>query len=356
MKVLAVLYGLFFVLFSNSIEYTRYETYLGGIFAIGVIINTKSWPLKSILWLLPPFLFTILLFVQSTELSKPLVELLRFPRSWITIHVFFAAMAFSSKREELFMLVGKGVLLGLVINTLEYFELIDLLGLDKNRSRFGGSLINPNAYSFIAVSALIWVLIYRDKINYWPLVVMISLHVIWVQSLSRTYMLVSLLAVSSLIPMLSWGRLVTGGIAVYILLTISSVDLTKTILRFTSIGNSNADISTTQRLQYIQAAIDYWQDKPLFGWGTDAFRYLNSSSYSHNNYTEVLCNHGLFGFIIYYSFHALVFINAVIKRNILVLVAVLAMMLSDMGIVSMVEKSVWFVLYLGISSLMDNAE
>ena len=74
------------------------------------------------------------------------------------------------------------------------------------------------------------------------------------------------------------------GILLLVLFNTLSIDLTKTILRFSTIGDSNADLSTIHRLRYIQAAIDYWQDKPFFGWGTDAFRQLNSSSYSHNNY------------------------------------------------------------------------
>lgn len=356
MNILGIIYGLLFVLFSNSTEYTHYETILGGVFVLGLILSTKSWPLKSISWFLPPLLFAILLLIQSIELSKSFADIFKFSKSWISIHVLFAAMAFSPKRKELFIFVGIGMFCGLVINTLEYFQLVDVLGLEKNKSRFGGSLINPNAYSFIAVSVMIWSLIYRETIKIWPLVVIVCMHIIWLQSLSRTYMLVSLLTLSSLVPILSWSRLVAVGIMVLILFNIFSIDLTRTILRFSTIGNGNADLSTVYRLRYIQTAIDYWLDKPLFGWGTDAFRHLNSSSYSHNNYAEVLCNHGLFGFLIYYSFHALVFISALLKKNILVLVAVLAMLLSDIGIVSMVEKSAWFVLYLGIAALMENAE
>ena len=356
MKILGFIYGLLLVLFSNSPEFTRYETMLGGAFILGMLLTTKSWPLKSISWFLPPLLFSILLFIQSIEFSKSFADLVEFPLSWTSIHILFMAMAFSPKRKELFMFVGIGMFSGLAVNILEYFQLIDVFGLAKNKSRFGGTLENPNAYSFMAVSVLIWSLMYREKLKFWPIVLIACMHIIWIQSLSRTYMLVSLLTLSSLIPILSWRKLVVGVILALVILITTNIDFTKTIERFSTIGDNNADLSTIHRIRYIETAIDYWKAKPVFGWGTDAFRHINSSSYSHNNYTEVLCNHGLFGFMIYYSFHALIFMRSILKRNVLVLTALLAILLSDMGIVSMVEKSAWFVHYLGISVLMDNEE
>ena len=334
-------------------EFTQYETIAGGALIFWVLMTSKGWPLKSAMWFLPPLLFSLLLLIQSIEFSNSFTDFIRVPFSWFSIHLLFMVLALSPKRKELFMLVGIGMFCGLLVNVLEYFQWIDLFGLAKEKSRFGGTLVNPNGYSFIAVSVLMWGLMYREKLRFWPIILIVCIHIIWVQSLSRTYMVVSLLALSSLIPILSWRKWVIGLILTFVIVLASNLDFTRTIERFNTIGDSKADLSTVHRIRYIEAAIEYWRVKPLFGWGTDAFRHINSSSYSHNNYTEVLCNHGLFGFMIYYSFHALIFIIALIRRNVLVLVALFTILLSDIGIVSMIEKSAWFIHYLGISVLID---
>jgi len=45
-----------------------------------------------------------------------------------------------------------------------------------------------------------------------------------------------------------------------------------------------------------------------------------------------------------------------LRKNFLVIVALLAILISDIGIVSMIEKSSWFMHYLAISILIDYEE
>lgn len=63
--------------------------------------------------------------------------------------------------------------------------------------------------------------------------------------------------------------------------------------------------SSYLREEYRQAAIVGWLKSPIWGHGYDSFHFYNAvvnghDVYSHNNFTEILYNLGIIGFIIYY--------------------------------------------------------
>lgn len=74
-----------------------------------------------------------------------------------------------------------------------------------------------------------------------------------------------------------------------------------------SLGNGGeGDVSTHERLYLLRLAPQIIMERPIFGWGMNGFtgwvvRNTNHrATYSHNNYTEVLANFGIAGFVIYY--------------------------------------------------------
>lgn len=354
MKIFGILYGLLFVLFSNSPEFTYLETLIGLIFGLMILLKTKSWPINSVTYLTSPLLFAVVLFIQSFEFNDTFTGVIELPKSWLSIQLLFCFMAFSYRRQEIFYYVGFGLFIGLAINTLEYFNILNFLNIVKDRSRFGGSLVNPNSYAFMAITGLFWILIYRYKIRYWFVFLILCIHIIWFQALSRTYMVTSLFILLTLFNQVSFKNLFFLAVGFFIIINFVKIDFSNTTNRFLTIGQNKADLSTIHRVNYFQRAIEYWLEKPIFGWGTDAFRNINNSSYSHNNFSEILCNHGIIGFLIFYSLHLIMIINSFITKNYIVIVIVISMLISDLGIVSIIEKSSWFVLYLGISKLVDN--
>lgn len=80
------------------------------------------------------------------------------------------------------------------------------------------------------------------------------------------------------------------------------------LLNFMQTGINTDDYSASARELVRILAIQIWNSHKLFGVGTDGFRVYNnlgnniSGLYSHCNFTELLCNNGLVGFILYYSF------------------------------------------------------
>lgn len=73
---------------------------------------------------------------------------------------------------------------------------------------------------------------------------------------------------------------------------------------------SQADASTETRMELVEYGIEWFQSRPLNGYGGDNFRYLMSiyhrgqtAYYAHNNFIELLVDYGILGFISYYSMY-----------------------------------------------------
>lgn len=76
----------------------------------------------------------------------------------------------------------------------------------------------------------------------------------------------------------------------------------ESFFEYSSGASSSSDASTIEREVMRERAIALWLEAPVFGHGFDAFSQLERwGVYSHCNYTELLCNHGLFGLVYYYS-------------------------------------------------------
>lgn len=75
--------------------------------------------------------------------------------------------------------------------------------------------------------------------------------------------------------------------------------------------------STADRSDMIKVGLSYFAQKPLFGNGWGYF-YTNAGfgRYSHNNYVEILCSMGLFGFLIYYGYPVYIVIKAILNLRI----------------------------------------
>jgi|GEM_PF-1467159 len=92
-------------------------------------------------------------------------------------------------------------------------------------------------------------------------------------------------------------------------------------------GSSSSDASTVGRLAYIELGWKMVLQRPILGWGTDAFytsllrgnvRVGNAilyAVYSHNNYIEILTSYGFVGAVLFYRFHIEALIKSIKKRK-----------------------------------------
>lgn len=70
----------------------------------------------------------------------------------------------------------------------------------------------------------------------------------------------------------------------------------------TTSNQSTADISTIDRLSMFVAGITMFLRRPMFGWGIWGFATYGGfgHGWSHNHFSELLCNYGLVGFILFH--------------------------------------------------------
>lgn len=105
---------------------------------------------------------------------------------------------------------------------------------------------------------------------------------------------------------------------------------------------------TNKRSGLMEDALAVWWQKPVFGHGIDQYRYSGSyTTYSHNNYTELLANFGVVGLIVYYSIFLTLLLRAVVgitrgSQTAWVILAILvSVLLMDLARVSYSSRMTW---------------
>lgn len=72
------------------------------------------------------------------------------------------------------------------------------------------------------------------------------------------------------------------------------------------VKGSTDESSFNTRQKLIEKGMVAYQEKPIYGWGLDNFKYVinNGGYYAHNNFVEILVSGGKIGFFIYYLKYA----------------------------------------------------
>lgn len=120
---------------------------------------------------------------------------------------------------------------------------------------------------------------------------------------------------------------------------------------FTGVGK--LDGSSMLRKQYMEISMEQFRQHPVLGIGMDNARTaIIQSTYRHNtythcNYAEMLCDGGVTGIILYYSFHCYLIYCFIRKRenwtvySRLCLGFLILILILDYGMVSYTEKTNW---------------
>jgi O-antigen ligase len=129
------------------------------------------------------------------------------------------------------------------------------------------------------------------------------------------------------------------------------------------LGGSGNDVDLAFRNSQLKTAMRVWLEHPFVGVGLDQFRLVSGGSmqsYSFNNYTELLANHGIVGTLLY----LMIYVSSlgslvrslfrsrdrVLSANIvwaLVVVGVLAVW--DIGAVSYLDKGTWLTIGVAVA-------
>lgn len=125
-------------------------------------------------------------------------------------------------------------------------------------------------------------------------------------------------------------------------------------------------VSVNNRELYIMKGLEFFFRSPIWGHGENAFSTLiipfhGSPIYSHDNYIELLTNHGLIGFIWFYYFYFKVLINnfkeAKKTRNQIAIYCtclMVSLLFLDIGIISYCDSSLLFTFWILCFNVADN--
>lgn len=112
--------------------------------------------------------------------------------------------------------------------------------------------------------------------------------------------------------------------------------------------------SLFNRSGMFQTGLDLWWQRPIFGWGFDAFRYVSGyQTYSHSNYIELLTNNGIIGLGAYLAIFVVAMVRSItVTRNVenrkalrMMLFVLIGVLLAS-GVTSVIyyRKAHWIVL------------
>lgn len=90
----------------------------------------------------------------------------------------------------------------------------------------------------------------------------------------------------------------------------------ESVILYLLTGEGN-EASMLTRFNLIEVAINAFQQRPIYGWGLDNFKYVfyGGKYYSHNNFLEIAVSGGAVGFVIYYLKYLYLFVRLFKMRN-----------------------------------------
>lgn len=116
---------------------------------------------------------------------------------------------------------------------------------------------------------------------------------------------------------------------------------------------------TAKRSALIEDGLEVFEDAPVFGHGIDQYRYVGTfTTYTHNNYVELLANLGVVGLVLYYVLFLVLAYRAVAgvvagQRSAWVVLAIVVLyLLMDVARVSYSGRITW--LYLLVLALVTS--
>ncbi|MBO5629240.1 MAG: O-antigen ligase family protein, partial [Aeriscardovia sp.] len=211
-----------------------------------------------------------------------------------------------------------GVLLIFFINTGSfYLHDEDSLGI-----------INANIQSVIDGFVIAWLIVskkYKGKYLY----AILFLFVFILLSGTRKSIITIAVIVGGFMMLRNAKNILRNAVIVLILFVALYFILMKIPAVYDMIGNrfeslfsfmegGDTDDSTKTRDRFIEYALLFWADSPIWGNGLNSFGILYGieDTYSHNNYVELLCSVGLVGMVSYYLMYLFSLFKLItIKKN-----------------------------------------
>ncbi len=364
-NLLLFVYSTTLILFVNDPQLTYIETYMSYT-CLAFLLLLKLF--KNIPIYFPKFSFLYFFFCIFCLASYLINETIDTSAlsTFIQIQIFLIVILNLLVLTNQYRFLIYGIIAGLLYNII----VANLIGRDFFGDigyRFAGSLKNPNHYAFLLVFSIAFLLYYLRIFKQNLLSRIISILFIAIFAYEVIFYAASrggYLSLFIIILIYNIDAIVRQNLFSKIIISIASISFIYFVFvevesnflissRINSIiglltTQNNFDVSFSYRLVYIQEAFEYWLNNPLFGIGLDQFRVLNQSSYSHNNYVELLATTGLIGFITYYfSIFKLLLTKYTDGRTASMgKIFIVLLLISDFSSVNILEKPFWIIFVL----------
>ncbi len=173
-------------------------------------------------------------------------------------------------------------------------------------------LINANIQSVLSGFLIAYLLIKKQYTGMYKWVILLLLLFVILSGTKKSIISMGVI-ICMYILLKSPSHIIRNLIVVLGLFVFSYIILIKIPFIYEMIGSrfeslyafwegGDTDASTNTRDRFIELALLYWADNPIWGNGLDSFGVLwgDETTYSHNNYVELLCSVGLVGLISFY--------------------------------------------------------
>ena len=278
-------------------------------------------------------LFAIFSFIGTMLYSKEYKSWISLVLLVISFYSFLLSFKILKNKYLVISIISLAFLLFGIYYIIHYRnEFLHIASILSDKYRLGSYFDNPNgvgAYSVVAFATSFYLVLFlKRKVRFFFLLPSLVSILVGVSTGSRTFFLMVIIIVAvflyfffqkhKFIYLIVLGATIAIGILV---LNLPALSLLKDrlLLSFQTIFGtaSKADTSTIQRANYIQYGFYLGSKNLLTGYGVDGFAVITEiNTYSHCNFSEVLCNFGIMGFILFYAPLIVLLIKAITDKKI----------------------------------------
>lgn len=264
--------------------------------------------------------FVLFCFVGTLLFSHEFRDYLTLVLMTITFYTLLVAFSAIKKSEIIFEIITFAFVAFAIYYVIIYRnEILNVSKYTGDSFRLGWYFDNPNTIGIfmnVGISISMYLALFTTrKINLLFLLSTLLFFVIGFTTGSRTFIILSLVSVVVMlffrlkkhwiIFIIVLASLITLFIILLNtpLLATMRYRLLDTLAILTGTGNAGGTAgSTTERILWLQYGTYFGSRHAFFGLGMDGFAVFSGTrTYTHANFSEVLCDFGLPGFILFYS-------------------------------------------------------
>ena len=306
--------------FGESSSITRYIIYLSivvlGCLSFLYCLLYSDFKIKIAHLLIPAFV--VLSFVGTAIYSHEFKAYRTLVLLMLSFFIFYFSFKCIRNKTIVILIISLALFLFSLFFILHYrHEIIDFRSYTNSDFRLGSYFDNPNAigvYSLIGISTSLYlILFYKNKCRFFLFLPLGTMLLVGLTTGSKSF-LISLLFIVLIFLFfklknhkLVFLLVVIGVIGLSVLLLslpFMSTIRDRLVKAFGTLfgGGTKMDPSTVERFLWMDYGFYLGSKNLIFGYGSKGFATFSGvGTYAHSNFSEVLCDFGVIGFLLFYA-------------------------------------------------------